>query len=403
MIRREAVAWVALMASFVILASVTAFFRGPIAIELRRSSCSARVQEARALASRGASEAAGRAFAELEADYPEREEVLLAYADFLAGQARLDEAEKLYGRAAALPRQRLGSLRRYASFMDRRGKPDEATKAYEGYVKGHPADAGIRLELGLRLASERKFGDAEDHLRAAAENPSLRLDAETALSDVYARQGQIVKAADVWRRLVSASAAAQYQVYWQDIAAASENLEQWDKAAVAWRNFLKSFPNALQAAQRLSVALEKAGDISGAGQVKLLVKSLAPPIVLDTRLSDRLFVTGVSPLETNGARALDVHFRFTDTINDQRQCELRFMLLPKGAESGDPLFVVAEPETLGPLPLWRGDSVRQAFAIQLPDGMQRGAYGLYVALALDPSKRLLLSEVEIPPAKGVGQ
>jgi len=404
MVKREHVAWALLMVSFALLATVTALLGGDIRAFLHGRTRVMRMAEARQLTQAGKAEAADRIYAELAEDYPAREDVLLEYAQHLDGLGRNREAEDMYRKAASQGRQRHASVRRYALFLDRQGRRPEAIALYERYVTDHPDDLSARLDLGLRLAAEGEFERGEPHLLAAAGNPGLRFGAERALAEAYAARAMKHKEIDTWLRVVAMDASPEKQVYWQDIAEAYGALDDVPKAIDAWQRYLEHFPNSLTGARKLAQAYERAGNEEGRRRAALLIRSLTPTRPIRRNISPRVVVEGVDPASDPSSPMLDVYFRFHGTLLRPDQCAVRFWLVQDAAaDDGPAIPVTSQPARIGPAPLWRGDSMRQRFALALPEDLAPGTYMLEIGLGTDNAPRIPLCPLDATPGQGKGQ
>ena len=390
MIKREQVAWVLLMASFVALAAVTVVFRNDLVRFLRSNSRSALMATAQRLAREGRMDEAQRAYDDLAGHYPRREDVLLAAARFADGQGRDTRAEELYRLAAGLGRH--GAIQSYASFLDGRDRGDEALAVYQQYVIDHPGDHNAQLLLGLRLESRGDLEACRDHLQVAARNSKMQFAALTALGRAYRDSGMTAEAVDTWTNLVAGGRSPTRQVYWQDIAQAHGELGRWPQAVEAWHSYLALFPESLVGAHGLAEAAAKAGDSAAGARAALLVRSLEPGQRVESELAPWLWVDGFDAVA--GESEITLYVTFRDDVSKSGECGLSLQLAPEGGGT-KPITLATEPRSLGPLPFWRGQSVRQRLAFAVPPNLPPGDYTLQIALGPKMAKAVALRSLKI--------
>lgn len=397
-IKREQAAWCLLMLSFVLVVVLGLTCRGSILAYLHGNSRTALLEQAHSFGAQGRHDAARKLYDAIAKRYPGREDVLLAFAEYLDRCGEYDDAETWYARAAATGRQQFSAVRRYTAFLERRGRRDEALAVYADYVQRHPQDAAARLDFGLRLLSRGRFEQCEDHLRVAARNPALRFEAERHLGKAHWQQGNLREAIDIWRRVVSENLEPRRVVYWQDIACAHERLEDWEGACEAWAQYLAHFPNSLMAARRLLEAYERTGAEAQRQAIKLRLRTLEPPIRVERQIAERVVLSGVSEPDSTRAPGdpivVDVYFRFLGNLAQGQGPEVRFWATGEGQDVARGL--VCEPHRLAPTPFWRGDSVRQSFALVLPADLAPGRYRATIGLGPEFSPRVPLFTFHIP-------
>ncbi|NIA14234.1 MAG: tetratricopeptide repeat protein [Nitrospiraceae bacterium] len=390
MVKREQVAWVLLMASFVALATVTIVFRDRLVGFLRSNTRPALMAEAQRLARDGRIEEAERAYADLARHYPHREDVLLVAARFADGQGQDARAEDLYRLAAAFGRH--GPIQSYASFLDSRGRGEEALALYRQYVADHPSDRNAQLLLGLRLQSRGELEACRSHLLAAARDSKMQFSALTALGQAYRDSGMTEDAIGTWRDLVAGGGSPARQVYWQDIALAYAELGRWAEAVKAWQSYLALFPESLPGARGLAKAASETDDSAARTRAALLLRSLEPQERVDGELASWLSVDGFDPVA--GENQVTVYLTFQDSVSKRGQCGLRLQLAREG-DGGKPVTLATEPDSLGPVPFWRGESVRQRLAFALPADLPPGDYTLQIALGPKATNAVPLHSLKI--------
>lgn len=383
-VRRERVAWLALMVSLTATASVVFYYRPEISRFLQANSRQAQMARAAGLVRSGEFEAAVGIYASLAERYPTRDDVLLANARILATLERDQEAEVFYQKAAHTGQRPLGPLREYVRFLEERHRPDEATAAYAEYVKQNGDDLTARLELGRRLATTGHLDTGESHLLAAAEAPALRMAALTALASAYFQQNRVPEAIDAWLKVAESGTEPATAVYWQDVARAYVRTGEWTKAADAWQRFLQVFPNSLTAAQALTEARQHQNDEGNANWAMILAKALAPGTPIELNVSTSATLAGLDRPIPEDPLTIELLFCFHANLTRKEETQLRFRMVPEGAgEQTIPLPVRSLPPTLGPMPFWRGDCLRQRFRLVPLESATPGPYTVQVSMGPD--------------------
>lgn len=373
-LKREQVAWRLLMLSFALCVVLGVTTRGAVLAYLHGNTRAALLTRAQMLAESGQDPAAQAVYEKLVRQYPAREEVLLAYAGYLDARERPEQAETFYQRAASTGRQRFSAVRRYAAFLERQGRTEEALAFYRAYVARYPKDGAAQFDLGVRLLRRGELAECEAHLLDAAQVPSLQIEAEGRLGQAYSQEGKIREAIGAWSRIVAGNAEPRRSVYWQDIAFAHEALGEWDDAAAAWEQYLRHFPNSLTGTQRLVEVCQRTGAQAQCQAMALRLAAMTPTVAIEQSAADRLVVTGVSevpsPLRAGERLLADVYVRFLGDLSQEP--EVRFQIGPENGTADEQL--ASEPRRLGPTPFWRGDALRQRFALDLPERLQPGPY-----------------------------
>jgi tetratricopeptide (TPR) repeat protein len=266
------------------------------------------------------------------------------------------------------------------------GRADDAVALYQHHLEAYPEDAAAHLDLGMRLLWRGDAAASVPHLEAAASNAQLFFDAQSNLGTAWLRLGKTQEAIGAWAQVVAMDEGPAKQLYWQDIAAAWEKLGDAAKARDAWEHYVKAFPASIEGARRLAKAYASEGGDAGRKRMELRLEALSPANPTDKALTDRIAVSGVSalPAKLVAGQILvaDVVFSFSGTVSKGNEPELAFHI---EGEDGTPLPAQAlesQPPALGPAPLWRGDSLRQSFALVLPAGLAPGAYR--IALTAGP-------------------
>jgi aspartate beta-hydroxylase len=135
----------------------------------------------------------------------------LAVARALAGQGRLDEAERIYLRLARAEPPPLEAFSFLALRAFRRGKPNDAARLLEQALAREPANAHLLTDAGVVYRAQNKLERAYDRfvaaVRAAPENYVARL----YLGTVCERMG---RTADALRHWFAAIETAQLQGQW---------------------------------------------------------------------------------------------------------------------------------------------------------------------------------------------
>ena len=370
----EHAAWAVLMATFVVVAALAFVFRGKAEQHFRSTEWDVRLRTAKECARTGEWDAARKIFEGLVREGPDREEVLLAYAEDLDERGEYPAAEEYYARAADTGRQRFSAVRRYAQFLDRRGRGVEAIARYQDYGTRHPGDYAARLDLGLRLFRAGQPQDAVPHLEAAAAHEPLAGPAMGALGRARAAMGDSEQAMAAWQRAVSEDPDRAGAVFWQDIANVYEEKEDWAKAVEAWEAFLASFPNSLTGVRGLQRAADRAGlrdQADGAARrLRTLLPAQAVPAsggswvpcesATSALLSPFLEVEAAGVLVEGSELLLTLTLHVLENVETGPGLRVHFQAVQEG--HGIQLLD-AVPDLLGVPPWWRGDSIRQTFSI----------------------------------------
>lgn len=383
------------MASFVYLAGYYVTHRHTLTAQLHDSSRAVLMQKARQFLKEGNEANAADLYRRLARNYPKREDVLLEFADFLVKQKAYVEAEDHYRRAVFSGMNRSTSLRRYAALLDRLNRPDDILAMYRQYLERQRDDTVAHLDLGIRLLNARQPAESIMHFSAASENPALRFEAESRLAQAYQATGQLREAVAVWLELAQEKPAAERQVYWQDIAAAYEQLGERDRALSAWEQYLSEFPSSLPAAERYAALAAATEDIEKQLRATLRIDALVPETRIDKPLSTRIVLMGASGtkgrLPAGRFIAIEALFHFKETIPRSDSGNVRFWLI----RNGEPRLLVSEPAQLGPVPLWRGDSLRQHFQAAVPVDLAPGEYQLEMSIEGPSAPRIALWSIKV--------
>jgi len=395
--RVEQVAWLALMTSFVAVCGFLYGYRGTVLGEFHAQTFATLLDEARDLDRAGDPARAESVFATLLERYPDSEELLVAYAEHLESDGKLDRAEANYARAAALGRQQFSAVRRYTAFLERDDRGDEAAAFLEDYLQQFPDDLTAQLDLGFVYLRLARWQDAIAPLQRAAERPDLELPARANLAGVYVRLERVDDAIQEWRRLVLMGPESDKQQYWQDIAAAREQLRDKEAAYEAWQTFLGRFPNSTLAAERLLALGADTLDPATRERAALRLKALSPELPIHEPMAPGIQVAGVSRLNDSLSPGetvtIEVWFQLTATILESTL--VGFSLRDPGGRIHE---LISEPAVVGSPPLWRGDTVRQRFAIVLPGDLAGGIYEL--ALHMPRKSFVTLGTLAVDAATG---
>ncbi len=399
--KREQVAWCVLALSFLSCAVLCAVFHQELWTYLNENTRTALISRAGKLDKAGRYSEAEPLYKKLLKRYPHHEEVLLSYGKHLEQRGLDDRAEEMYRWAAETGRQRFSAIRIYAEFLNRQGRPDDATALYGDYLTRFPSDLTAQLDLGRRLLAQGRLEDAAHHLKAASENPQLRFDAESLLGRAYYLLGDMENAVTAWRRVVGMGRAAEVAVYWQDLAKAYEALEQWDKAAEAWREYVESFPDSLYGSRRLAQIYSRLGEKDLLSDLELRIDALEPPVPLGERISTgRVVIEGASepegPYRVGSHIVLDLYFRFLGNVQAGREPRPHFLLRPAPDPKNENLRRLdSAPGRVGRGPFWRGDGARRRFALRIPHDIVPGTYDVFVSFATDAGERARLWSVNV--------
>ncbi|MCC6696953.1 MAG: tetratricopeptide repeat protein [Candidatus Hydrogenedentes bacterium] len=377
--RVEHSAWLALMISFAVVIAIAFSMRHTLTKRLQAQSLDSLLGTVRALQAQGRAADAQPVYESLVERYPDSERVLVDYGRFLEEQGRLDEAEQAYQRAASLGQQRFSAVRRYAEFLDRVGKPDVAVTLYETYVREYPDDLMAQMDLGFRYLRKQQWAAAAESLKRAAERPDLEFPSRASLATAYAMMDRTQEAIGEWERVVAMGSEREKQVYLQDIAAAEASEGRLESALGTWRRYADHFPNSILAVNRIMELCEKVASPDDCARAALRARAISPPRAMDFPLTERVRVAGVSELAgemvPGGVLTGDVYFNITATVMPAAAPSARFLIVRADrADFADALGVAGEPSRLGSPPLWRGDTIRQAFSLELPHGLSPGEY-----------------------------
>jgi len=196
-------------------------------------------------------------------------------------------------------------------------------------------------------------------------------------------------AIDAWLDAVSGETEPQIALYWQDIARAHEQREDWAAAADAWRRYLAHFPDSLLGTRRLCAAATRAGQTDEEARLALRLQALEPALPLDAPLSTRVRLAGVGRLSQAPAPGetmiAEMHFDFTGNVDQSDKLRIEFRLSGKEeSESTTQHTLIGEPQHLGSPPCWRGDSVRRTFALTMPTELRPGRYRIDAGIGSPP-------------------
>lgn len=392
-IRVEHAAWFALIASFVIVCALGYSFRGTVLGQLHEQRFETLIDEARDFDRRGEPERSGTIYETLLERYPNNEELLVAYGEHLEAQGQLHEAEAALAEAASLGRQRFSAVRRYANFLERLNRSEEAAAFLEVYLRRYPDDYAAHLDLGFIYMRLKQWPQAVEALQQAAQRPELEFVARSNLAGAYMELRQLEDAIQQWRSVVAMGTGAEYQQYLQHIAAAYESLDRPESACDAWQSFLDRFPSSILGAERVLALTGRCGTEEMKARAALRLAALSPEIALDSTLTPRLRIAGVtrpeSPVASGSTLTLEVWFQ---VIRAVRTPTFVSFSLQGSDETVYPL--ISEPDTVGTPPLWRGDTVRQPFAIQVPEDLAGGTYTLRIHSAEEDGETVNLWPVE---------
>lgn len=392
--RVEHVAWLALMASFVIVCMLAYGFRDALLGRFFEQRFDTLLDEARDFGRRGEPDQATAVYTTLLDRYPDNEELLVAYAAFLESQGDMTNAEAALAKAASLGRQRFSAVRRYAAFLEREDRPEDAISILEDYLKRFPDDAIAHLDLGFIYMRLGRWQSAVASLQQAAQRPELEFVAHSNLAGAYSELGQVDAAIEEWRRVIAMGPGPEYQQYLQNIAVAYENLEQPESACEAWQSFLERFPNSILGAKRVLALANRCGSDETVERAALRLAALSPQHPIDASLDSSLHIAGVTEppvaVTPGSTLALEVWFQIVRTI--QKPASAAFTV--EGAD-GEAIPIISEPGTVGTTPLWRGDTIRQPFAIQFPRELTDGTYSLRIRSPESTDAAVTLWHIEV--------
>ncbi len=368
-----------LMASFVALATAALMHRAELSDYFQGHDRVALLQAAKALARQGEQQAAGAAFAQLTEQFPEREDVLLGYAEWLDASGQTQDAERWYARAAGLGQQRFSAVRRYAAFLERQGRPAESIALYQRYLAEYPEDAAAQLDLGLGLLRAKQTEESIAPLTQAAAQPALAGEAEGALGRAHMALGHAQEALDAWIRAASAGRDAACAVYWQDVARLRTERGEVAPAAEAWGRYLNVFSQSLPGLSGiLSLPLpdleRKPWEMRRAALLAPFVSPLPAPLqrlLPDSGLAlggglhlERLALSGPAGIAGTAELPLELLFTALDNITEADALRLRFWAQ---TSEGPARELVSEPRHAAAAPQWRGSSFGQRFMVNLPE------------------------------------
>jgi Flp pilus assembly protein TadD len=393
----EQVAWLALLVSFVIICGLVFGFRNSVMGQFQAQRFDTLLDEARDFDRSGEPERAADVYATLLDRYPGNEELLVAYAQYLESQGNLEDAEITFARAASLGRQRFSAVRRYAAFLERLNRSEEAAAFLEKYLTQFPDDYTAHHDLGFIYMRLQHWQDAVGSLQRAAQRPELEFAARSNLAGTYIQLGQIENAIQEWRRIVAMGPEPENQQFLQNIAVAYENLDLPESACEAWQFFLDRFPNSILGAQRVLALADRCGTAEMRERAALRLKALSPELLIGADLSPNLGVAGVSqqvgPVLPGSTITLEVWFQIIRTVRNPSF--VQFSLVDSGNRVWD---LVSEPNAVGTSPLWRGDTVRQPFAITIPEAVSPGSYSLRLHSREKPAEAVTLWQVTVSAA-----
>ncbi|MCC6487829.1 MAG: tetratricopeptide repeat protein [Candidatus Hydrogenedentes bacterium] len=377
--RVEHSAWLALMLSFGVASTLALSVRDTFTVRLHAQSQETLLGKAHALQAQGQAADAEPVFALLIERYPDSEQVHVEWGRFLEEQGRLDEAERAYRRAVSLGRQQFSAVRRYAGFLDRAGKPGAALTLYETYVGEYPDDLPAQMDLGLRYLRDKRWAAAAESLKLAAARSDLEFPCRTNLATAYANMGKVRDAIDEWERVVAMGPEREKQVYLQDIAAAEESEGRLEVSLDMWRRYAEHFPSSILGVRRIQELCEKVESEDVCARAALRARAVSPPRVINQPLTNRIRVAGVSALVgelvPGGVLTGDVYFDVVATVMPETGPSAQFLIAPAvRADFAEAIDIAGEPSRVGAPPLWRGDTVRQAFSFELPGDLAPGEY-----------------------------
>jgi tetratricopeptide (TPR) repeat protein len=393
----EQVAWLTLMVSFVVICGLVYGFRNSVMGQFQAQRFDTLLDEARDFDRSSEPERAEDVYATLLERYPDNEELLVAYAEHLESNGQTAEAETALARAAALGRQRFSAVRRYAAFLERTNRTEEAAAFLEKYLAQFPDDYTAQHDLGLIYMRLQRWQDAVGSLQRATQRPELEFAARSNLAGTYIQLGQIENAVQEWRRIVAMGPEPEFQQFLQNIAVAYENLDLPESACEAWQSFLERFPNSILGAQRVLALADRCGTAEMRERAALRLKALSPELRIGADLSPNLRVAGVSQeagtVLPGSTITLEVWFEIIRTARNPSF--VRFSLVDSGNAGTD---LLSEPNAVGTSPLWRGDTVRQPFAITIPEDVTPGSYSLQLHSREDPAKAVTIGQVTLGAA-----
>ena len=394
--RIEHAAWLCLMASVVCVCCFLYHFRDQAADYLRSHSLPSMLVRAAELDASGQTAQANALFSRIIERYPENEEALLAYAAYLEARGFSTRAEAMYARAASTGRQSHSAVRRYAWFLTRDGREEQAIALYRHYLAEYPDDATAQLDLGIRLLWR---GDAQasiPHLEAASQMPELCLEAETRLGEACNKLGRKAEALEAWTRAVALNRGEASDVLLQDIATLHEEAGDSSSAIDALKQYLKRFPGSVIAVDRLAKLYAATGMAQERQRMELRRRVLTPKVVLNAQAHLGVVLTGYSlsgePV-SGSTVVVELFMSLTRNIAVGDEPGVRFWLSREG--SMEPELLLSEPSSVGPGPLWRGDMVRQAYAIVIPSGLSTSSWRMEVSVG-DGSRILLYPQGVTP-------
>lgn len=396
-LRVEQVAWLALVASFVMICGLVYGFRNSVMGQFQSQRFDTLLDEARDFDRNGEPERAMDVYATLLERYPDSEELLVAYAQYLESQGKLEEAEITFARAASLGRQRFSAVRRYAAFLERTNRSEEAAAFLENYLAQYADDYTAHHDLGLIYMRLQRWQDAVGSLQRATQRPELEFAARSNLAGTYVQLGQIENAIQEWRRIVAMGPEPENQQFLQNIAVAYENLDLPESACEAWQSFLERFPNSILGAERVLALADRCRTVELQERAALRLKALSPEQRIGADLSPKLRVAGVSqevgPVLPGSTITLEVWFEIIRTARNPSF--VRFTLVDSGNAGTD---LLSEPNAVGTSPLWRGDTVRQPFAITIPEDADPGEYWLRLHSRENPAEAVTIRQVTLGAA-----
>ncbi|MBX7257565.1 MAG: tetratricopeptide repeat protein [Candidatus Hydrogenedentes bacterium] len=375
------------MLTFVGSAITALYLRGPIERRLNQQSYSYLLNAALTAMDQGSPGETQSAFDRLVRRYPDREEGLLAFANYLEKTNRIAEADTLFQRAIECGPQQYGSLTQYARFLD--GQENGTLRAIEvcrAYLSKNPQDSWAQLELGQRLLWNGRHVDAIAPLELAAREPSLSSLALRRLGEAYSAQGDFRQAIRVWQQALNEHSDITTLQILYDLASAHHKLGELNEAASLWEKHLEYFPHSYWAMSSLDKLYASTGNESARSRVESLLRVMRPASALNKLVHPFISLEGVTAsadsITPGQTVTLDLFFVFLDSFSELEMPRVQFFVRSVEPSTESTTTVIESlPPRLGPSPCWRGDYSIQCFAVTFPSQLQPGAQELLMSLS----------------------
>ncbi len=396
----DRLAWCLLMLSALAILILGVAFHSQIKRYIKANSLAGILAQAEEFRDRGEFQTADEFYRKALEIYPNSFDAVMGRVKVLRHQGRLDDVLQVLEEYVSQGPQDPAGVTQLMYLLENRGMNEEAIQACRDYLARFPDDPWVQFELAKRLLQNGRPLDAEPLLLAAAMNSSLRKDAFFQLGNAYFLEEEYEKAIATWGELRDLDNTLDSKTVLYDIGRAYEKLGEENRAIAAWEEHLEYFPRSIWAITSLEQAYDRDGDRSNHARIKVLRDSMVPETIINETLLPLVSVMGASEIDTRATLGSTLHvgidFIFLQNLStNDDPFEVRFQLSSEQNKTANTVDAISMPRRLAASNVWRGDWLRQNFAVTLPKNLEPGSYSLIMTVPDHRGAAVQLSRISV--------